>query len=278
MRTSGRHWYDSRRPLPEECRPSLRRLEPVPHVVGQHAVLDEHVARRGASLVVDLERAPLEVHRPVVDERHERARDELAHAARVDRGLLQDGVGLEPVSARLVEEDARPSRPRARSGARRSARDAPRASSAPVAPPCVAIAAHVFVGRRPRTPTVFAIGSKPVCIPVSPLATQITFIRVRTRSSLAYVPVGVRDEDAAARVAERPPSPGLTADPVERAASSARLEQLDAALLRRRRSGSTSARTWWAASSPSATGVVVALRRSARSTRRCARPRAGRAR
>ena len=80
-------------------------------------------------------------------------------------------------------------------------------------------------------PDVFAIGWKPVCMPVSPLATQITFIRVRTRSSLAKVPSEFATRIRRARVAEADHT-WVTADPVERAASSADLEQLDAPLLR----------------------------------------------
>ena len=54
----------------------------VPHVVGEHAVLDEHVALRGRALVVDRVGAPLARVGAVVDQRDERRRDQLADAAR----------------------------------------------------------------------------------------------------------------------------------------------------------------------------------------------------
>ena len=59
MRTIGRCWYVSRRPLPLLGAALLAGPHEVPHVVGEHAVLDQHVALRGRALVVDRERAPL---------------------------------------------------------------------------------------------------------------------------------------------------------------------------------------------------------------------------
>ncbi len=44
---------------------------------------------------------------PVVDEGHERACDELAEAPGVSGGVLHYVIGLEPVAAGLVEQDAR---------------------------------------------------------------------------------------------------------------------------------------------------------------------------
>ena len=84
----------------------LARPEVVPHVVGEDAVLDEHVALRRVALVVDRERAPLAGHRAVVDDGDERRGDELADLAGVHAGALGDVVGLEAVAARLVEQHA----------------------------------------------------------------------------------------------------------------------------------------------------------------------------
>ena len=86
--------------------PVLARAHEVPHVVGEHAVLDEHVALRGRAFVVDRVRAPLARVRAVVDQRDERRRDELADVAAEHRRVLVDEVGLEPVTARLVEQHA----------------------------------------------------------------------------------------------------------------------------------------------------------------------------
>ena len=122
MRTIGRCWYVSRRPLPLLARPSLARAHEVPHVVGEHAVLDEHVALRGRAFVVDRVRAPLARVRAVVDQRDERRRDQLADAAAEHRRVLVDEVGLEPVAARLVEQHAAGAALRARPAASRAAR------------------------------------------------------------------------------------------------------------------------------------------------------------
>ena len=85
--------------------PLLAGPQPVPHVVGEHAVLDEDVAGGRPALVVDGERAPLAAHGAVVDQRDQGAGHQLADLADVDRGVLHDVVGLEPVPAGLVEED-----------------------------------------------------------------------------------------------------------------------------------------------------------------------------
>jgi hypothetical protein len=69
--------------------------------------LVDHASRLAwRALVVDRVGAPLARHRAVVVGREERARQSLAEAPGVDRGLLLHGVGLEPVSGRLVEEHA----------------------------------------------------------------------------------------------------------------------------------------------------------------------------
>ena len=80
--------------------------EPVPHVVGEDAVLDEDVAGGQVALVVDGEVAPLAEDGAVVDQGDERAGDELADLAGVDGGVLEDVVGFEAVPAGLVEQDA----------------------------------------------------------------------------------------------------------------------------------------------------------------------------
>ena len=86
--------------------PVLAGAHEVPHVVGEHAVLDEHVALRGRALVVDRVRAPLACVRAVVDQRDQRRRDELADVAAEHRRVLVDEIGFEPVTARLVEQHA----------------------------------------------------------------------------------------------------------------------------------------------------------------------------
>ena len=84
----------------------LASTQVVPHVLGQDAVLDQDVSRTWSSLVVHREVSPFTGHRAVVDQRHQGTGHLLADLAGVHRGLLQDGVGLEAVSTRLVKEDA----------------------------------------------------------------------------------------------------------------------------------------------------------------------------
>ncbi len=84
----------------------LARPHDVPHVVGEHAVLDEDVALRGMTLVVDRERSPLVRVSAVVDDGHERRGDRLAQLALEHRRVLEDVIGFEPVAARLVEQHA----------------------------------------------------------------------------------------------------------------------------------------------------------------------------
>ena len=106
MRTIGRCWYVSRRPLPLLGAALLPRAEEVPHVVGEDTLVDQHVALRRRALVVDGERAPLARVRAVVDQRDERRRDLLADSIREHRPVLLHEVGLEPVPASLVEQHA----------------------------------------------------------------------------------------------------------------------------------------------------------------------------
>ena len=54
----------------------------VPHVVGEHTVLDEHVVLARVAFVVDADRAPLAAHRAVVDQRDERRGDAARPACR----------------------------------------------------------------------------------------------------------------------------------------------------------------------------------------------------
>jgi hypothetical protein len=58
------------------------------------------------AFVVDADRTPLGAHRAVVDERDERRGDELALLAAVHAATLGHQVGLEAVTARLVEQHA----------------------------------------------------------------------------------------------------------------------------------------------------------------------------
>ncbi len=78
----------------------------VPHVVREHSVLDQHVALRGMTLVVEPDRAPLARHRPVVDQRDVGGGDLLADLAGVHTRPLGDGIGLQPVATCLVEQHA----------------------------------------------------------------------------------------------------------------------------------------------------------------------------
>ena len=92
--------------MPEDLPTLGAGAQAVPHVVHEDAVLDEHVALRRTTFVVDGEAAPLAAHRAVVDERHERRRHLLAEATGEHRCTLADEVGLEPVPTRLVEHHA----------------------------------------------------------------------------------------------------------------------------------------------------------------------------
>ena len=56
------------------------------------------------ALVVDGQGAPLVAHRPVVHKRHEGAGYQLADPAGEDGDGLGDVVGLEPVTAGLMEQ------------------------------------------------------------------------------------------------------------------------------------------------------------------------------
>ena len=89
----------------------LAAAQEVPHVVGEHAVLDEHVALGRRALVVDGQTAPLLGHGAVVDERDAGRGHLLAELAGEHRRALGDEVGLEAVAARLVEQHAAAARP-----------------------------------------------------------------------------------------------------------------------------------------------------------------------
>ena len=58
------------------------------------------------ALVVEADGAPLAAHRAVVDQRDERRGHQLALLAAVHAATLGDQVGLEAVTARLVEQHA----------------------------------------------------------------------------------------------------------------------------------------------------------------------------
>ena len=79
----------------------------VPHVVGEHAVLDEHVALRGRAFVVDRVRAPLAA-RSVPSSTSVTSGDATCSPTLTPehRRVLVDEVGLEAVAARLVEQHA----------------------------------------------------------------------------------------------------------------------------------------------------------------------------
>ena len=80
--------------------------QPVPHVVAQHAVRDQHVALRGMALVVDSQRAPLGTHRAVIHQRHTLGSHLRAHPVTEYRRALAHQVGFEPVPAGLVKQHA----------------------------------------------------------------------------------------------------------------------------------------------------------------------------
>ena len=86
-------------------------VEPVLHVAGEDAVLDQHGAPGRCALVVDVERAAAIRDRPVVDDRDQLRGDLLPHAPGEGRGALAVEVALEPVADRLVQENPRPARP-----------------------------------------------------------------------------------------------------------------------------------------------------------------------
>src|SRR5262245_20677553 len=86
-------------------------VEPVLHVAGEDAVLDQDGAPGRRTLVVDVERAAAVGDRAVVDHRDQLGGDLLAHAAGEGRGALAVEVALEPVADRLVQENPRPARP-----------------------------------------------------------------------------------------------------------------------------------------------------------------------
>ena len=98
----------------------LARPQEVVHVVGEDAVLDEHVALGEGALVVDGEGSPLLGHGAVVDQRDPRVGHPLADAAGEHRRALGHQVGLETVAAGLVEQHpAAPGPDHHRHGARR---------------------------------------------------------------------------------------------------------------------------------------------------------------
>ena len=144
----------------------------------------------------------------------------------VDRGVLDDVVGLEAVAARLVEQDAAAAAGeddgdlagRGRAGVELGQG----AGGGGVG--------DVLDGVRSKSskPSVRASDSYPVCMPVSPLATHRTLKRVRTWSSWTK-----RPSEFATRTRRRlSPTPTWTwvmASPARRAASSARGEELELA-------------------------------------------------
>ena len=93
-------------PVARRQPPLLAGPQVVPQVVGEYALVDEHVALGRTALVVDGEGPPLRAHGAVVDQGHQGAGHLLADHAGVDRRVLDDVVGLETVAARLVEQDA----------------------------------------------------------------------------------------------------------------------------------------------------------------------------
>ena len=80
--------------------------EVIPHVIHQHAVLDQHIAAGRVAFVVYRVAAPLVGHRAVVYERHQRRSHQLADPPGEDRSVLGDVVGFQAVAASFVEQNA----------------------------------------------------------------------------------------------------------------------------------------------------------------------------
>ena len=77
----------------------------VPHVVGEHAVLDQDVVAGRAPFVVDGEMAPLAGHGAVIDQGDAVGGHLLADAPGEDGSGLGDKIGFKAMTARLVEEN-----------------------------------------------------------------------------------------------------------------------------------------------------------------------------
>ena len=146
--------------------PLLAGPQPVPHVVGEDAVLDQDVAPGRVALVVDGDGSPLRAHGAVVDQRDQRAGHQLADLPREHRDVLGDVIGLQTVTARLVEQDAAaPLLDDHRQAARRR-RPGRQLGQRPVA-----AATGQLLDRsvsNSSNPTVAPTVSRPVCMPVSP--------------------------------------------------------------------------------------------------------------
>ena len=125
-------------------------------------------------------------HRAVVDERDERRGDELALLAAVDAAALGDEIGLETVTARLVEQHAAAAvldDDRQRTAGRGAGvelgdrlRAASRASSS------------TLTRSNSSKPIVWPMLWYPVCMPVSPSATTLIRTNARTCSSATNTP------------------------------------------------------------------------------------------
>jgi hypothetical protein len=98
------------------------RVQLVLQVAAQDAVLDQRGALRRRAFVVDVERAAARASVPSSTTVTASGRDALADAAAERRRALAVEVAFEPVADRLVQQDARPARRRAR---RSSCRPAP---------------------------------------------------------------------------------------------------------------------------------------------------------
>ena len=185
--------------VPAAGAPLLPSADEIPHVVGEDTVLDQHVALRRRAFVVDRVRAPFARVRAVIDQGDERRRDQLADPAAEHRCVLLHQVRFESVSARLVEEH--PTRAALQhhgqlpAGSRTGVEHRERARRAAI---CATDSGSI--SSKISKPIVRPGASYPVCIPVSPTATQFTPKRVRTAVVLDEQAVGVGDEHAATGV------------------------------------------------------------------------------
>ena len=77
-------------------------------VADQDAILDQCCAVRRRAFVVHRQRTAAVFDGAIIDDRHARGGDALAHQARESGGLLAVEVAFQPMADRFVQQDARP--------------------------------------------------------------------------------------------------------------------------------------------------------------------------
>ena len=80
------------------------------HIAAKDPVLDQHIAARLGSLIVDRDRPTTVLHRAVIDNRDALGRDLFANTPAEDRGPLAVEIALKPMPHGLVKHDAGPTR------------------------------------------------------------------------------------------------------------------------------------------------------------------------